>query len=271
MRQATFGMTSLGFAGAVLGTCVAACSPYLFSPPARMMPLEAAKALPKGDVALQAALGGGAEVWGPVVGAGTVQARYGFGRGFEGAAEAGFAAFGPLDTDWSTSASHALFAGRVGFKYEAVSWFAAQAGFGGGVSAAGGYISPDAGVIFSYQGKAVVPFVAGGFFYSLPLNAKEIVFTEADPTGPDPMEVLRPDQTIGGYGNLGLRIPITPPRARDDSPRTAMMFAYRLVFAVHDEEDGRQTDFYNLGVVGFDLVLRKNRSPGGSGRRWELY
>ncbi|MBT8469723.1 MAG: hypothetical protein KJN97_13340, partial [Deltaproteobacteria bacterium] len=66
---------------AVLALCIgaSACSPYLHSPPGRMVPLEAAKALPKGDFAIQGALAGGAAVWGPSVGAGTVQGRYGFG------------------------------------------------------------------------------------------------------------------------------------------------------------------------------------------------
>jgi hypothetical protein len=193
-----------------------------------------------------------------------VQGRYGCGRGFEGSAEAGFAALGKRDTDWDTSATHSMFAARAGFKYEAVSWFAVQAGFGGGVSAAGGYISPDAGLIFSYQGKAVVPFVSGGYFYSLPLAAKEIVFT-----GADDIEVLRPDQTHGGYGNLGLRVPLTG--SPSDSPRTAVMFAWRVVVAVYDGEYGRESAVYNLGVLGFDLVLRKNRSPVSSGRRWQIH
>lgn len=251
----------------VLGT--AACSPYLHSPPARMVPLEAAKALPKGDVALQGALAGGAAIWGPSVGAGTLQGRYGFGQGFEGSAEAGFAVLGQRDTEWNTNASHALFAARVGFKYEAVSWFAVQAGFGGGTSAAGGYISPDAGLIFSYQGEKLVPFLGLGYFYSLPLSANEIVFV-----GDGDVEGLYPDRTNGAFANIGIRIPLT--RSSGDSPRTALMIAYRLVAAVHEESYGgtsdsyRETDIYNLAVFGVDFVLRKNHAPSSSGRRWEL-
>ena len=240
------------------------CSPYLHSPPARMVPLEAAKSLPKGDFAIQGALAGGVAVWGPSVGAGTAQGRYGFGRGFEGAAEVGFAALGARDTEWTTSASRSMFAARAGFKYEAASWFAVQAGFGGGVSAAGGFISPDAGVIFSYQGERVVPFFSGGFFYSLPLAEKDIVFRDGDR-----VEVLRADKTLGYQGNIGLRVPFT--KSRSDSPRSAVMFGYRLVVAVHNEEYGRGPDMYNLFVFGLDLVFRKDKSPGNAGRRWKMH
>jgi len=36
-------------------------------------------------------------------------------------------------------------------------------------------------------------------------------------------------------------------------------------------ERPRVAAVYNLGVLGFDLVLRKNRSPGSSGRRWQVH
>ena len=114
----------------LVAACASSCIPYLHSPPARMVPLEAAKALAKGDFAAQGALGGGVATYGPSVGAGTVQGRYGFGRDFEGATEVGFAALGARNTNWNTSANRSIFAARAGFKYEAASWFAVQAGFG---------------------------------------------------------------------------------------------------------------------------------------------
>lgn len=259
---------------AVLVLCVgaSACSPYLHSPPGRMVPLEAAKALPKGDFAIQGALAGGGAMWGPSVGAGTVQGRYGFGHDFEGALEAGFAVVGARDTEWSTSAKRALYSARAGFKYEVASWFAVQAGVGGGGSAAGGYISPDAGIIFSYQGESVVPFVASGFYSSHPINAQPIVFRDSDSS-----EVLFPDTTLGAYGNFGIRIPITG--GSRESPRSAISFAYRFVFASHHEYVGsnlyqeRWQDFYHLGVISFDLVMRKdrNKSRRDKGRVWKMH
>lgn len=257
----------------VLALGGAACSPYLHSPPARMVPLEAAKALHKGDFAIQGALAGGAAMWGPAVGAGTLQGRYGFGHGLEGALEAGFAAAGPRDSTWNTEARHSVFSGRAGFKYEVASWFAVQAGFGGGGSAAGGFISPDAGIIFSYQGEHVVPFVSGTFYYSHPVNEKPILFRDDDGR----TELLLPDQTLGVYGNFGLRIPVSG--ARPDSPRTAISFAYRFVLASHEEYLGsaayqeRYSDVYHLGVLGFDLVMRKHRPEPGSGERarWKMH
>ena len=251
--------------GALLVVAASGCYPYVHSPPARMVPLEAAKALPKGDFAVHGALAGGAASFGPVVGAGTLQGRYGFGHGLEGALEVGFATLGARNTDWDTNASHSLFSGRTGFKYEAASWFAILAGFGGGVSAAGGYISPDAGLVFSYQGDKVVPFLGGGFYYSHPINAKPIVFMDDDG-----VTALIPANTIGGYTNLGFRIPVTG--SKNDGPRSAIIFAYRLILATFDDEYGRITQLYHLGVLSFDIVARKRQRPAGSsGRRYEIH
>lgn len=243
-----------GLVIAILVSCAGGCTPYVFSPPARMVPMEAAKVVEKRDFALQGAIGGGAEIWGPGVFAGTVQGRYGFGRGFEGAAEVGFATIHPR-SEWNTSTSHAIFGVRAGFKYEVASWFAVQAGFGGGGSGAGGYISPDGGVIFSYQGKHVVPFFSGGFYYSLPIAEKDIVFENDEE---DRVLVLRADDTLGYYGGFGLRIPIKD--FEYDGPRSAVLFGYRVVGAFHDEPDyGRQQNFYQLFTIGFEIVFRQDR------------
>ena len=255
----------------LLALAVSACSPYLHSPPARMVPLEAPQSLAKGDVAIQGAIGGGAAVWGPSVVAGTLQGRYGFGRGFEGALEGGFAVAGARDTNWDTDASHALGAGRAGFKYAPVSWFALQAGFGGGGSEAGGFVSPDVGLIFGYQGEAVVPFIAAGFYSSHPINPKTITFRDNGD-----VELIAPDTTIGGYGNFGLRIPVTRP-ASSKSPRTAIVIAYRFVAAAHDEYFGgsigpqRYVEWYHIGALAFDFVLRKHPSLPGKEGGWKLY
>jgi hypothetical protein len=246
----------------MVAVVAAACSPYLHSPPARLVPLEAAKSLAKGDLAFQGALGGGTSVWRPGYIAGTFQTRYGFGQGFEGVAEASFVSLFPRDTDWNTDALHSMFAGRAGFKYEVASWFALQAGFGGGGSAAGGFVSPDAGGIFSYQGPKVVPFVAAGFYYSWPVRAKAIVFTDGD----GDVAVLRPTNTLGYYGNFGIRVPFS--HSDPESPRSALIIAYRFVGAAYEEQPfGRVHEIYHLGVFALDFVLRRDRSAGG---RWRI-
>ena len=157
---------------------------------------------------------------------------------------------------------HSLFAFRVGFKYEVASWFALQAGFGGGGSAAGGFVSPDAGGIFSYQGSKVVPFVAGVVNYSWPIRAKPIVFTD----GQGDVAVLRPTNTFGYYANFGIRVPFSH---RDpESPRSALIIAYRFIGAAYDEAFfGRVHHDYHLGVFALDFVLR--RDPWARGR-WKL-
>lgn len=255
----------------VLAVAAEACSPYLHSPPARTIPLETAAALPKGDFGFQAAGGGGSALWGPKLGGGTVQARFGVGRNFEVAGEGSALRIGRQDDEWSSNARATIFAGRTGFKYSPTSWFAVQAGFGGGTSAAGGFISPDGGVIFSYQNKVAIPFFAGGFYYSHPVNPKPVVFFDDR----NNVEVLYPDRTLGGYMNFGVRIPFS--RDNADLPRTALMLAYRIVFASHSEYLGsnvyqeQYTDTYHLGVVSLEFVLEKQPDKsGGKGRRWKL-
>ncbi len=259
---------------ATLAVLVLGCSPYAMSPPARMLPLEAAKSLSKGDFAVGGSVGGGGEVWGPILGAGTIQGRYGVGRGVEVGAELGFAALSKSKDDWEKVGARTIFAGRAGFKYEAVPWFAVQAGFGGGgVKGSGGYVSPDAGVIFSYQGERVVPFLGVGFYYSVPIRPREIVFTSDEE-----VRTLRADDTFGYFGNLGLRIPVTS--SRPDSVRSAFMFAYRVVAGFHQENepftDQPVHSVYHLGVFAFDLVFRKREAPSGTAgsvraRKWGLH
>jgi hypothetical protein len=155
-----------------------------------------------------------------------------------------------------------MFSARAGFKYEVASWFALQAGLGGGGSAAGGFVSPDAGGIFSYQGPKVVPFVAAGVNYSWPVRPKAIVFTngEGDRVG------LRPTNTFGYYGNFGIRVPFSHEDPK--SPRSALIIAYRFVGAAYDQVPfGRVHEIYHLGVFALDFVLRRDRSTGG---RWTL-
>jgi hypothetical protein len=84
----------------------------------------------------------------------------------------------------------------------------------------------------------------------------------------------RADDTLGNFGNLGLRNPVTSARA--DSVRSAFLFAYRIVGGFHQEDepfiDQPVHDMYHLGVLAFDLVFRKQSRPVGSSRRkWRLH
>lgn len=73
-----------------------------------------------------------------------------------------------------------------------------------------------------------------------------------------------------GFGNFGFRIPVID--SSNDGPRSAIVFAYRLIIAAHDDELGGITQFYHLGVLSFDFVVRKRqRPPGSSGRRYEIH
>jgi len=121
------------------------------------------------------------------------------------------------------------------------------------------------------QPSVIAPFLAVGFYYSHPINEKQIVFSDDGDT-----EVLLPDRTLGACGNLGVRIPLR--EAGEDSPRSAILLAYRFVVASHHEYSPiglfqeRVTSVCNLGVVSFDLVMRKHLpESGGDLGRWKIH
>jgi len=82
-----------------------------------------------------------------------------------------------------------------------------QAGLGGGASAAGGYLSPDLGLILGYENDAFVPYLHGATFSSIPLTERRLDLRFDGDTDPDFQTAFA---SIGFRFGVGARIPIGP-------------------------------------------------------------
>lgn len=79
-------------------------------------------------------------------------------------------------------------------------------GLGGGSHAAGGFLSPDLGLVFSYDG-ILTPIVALSGFVSLPVGAETIDIRADDMS--DPL-LEEPEFTYGYTLSFGTGIPLGP-------------------------------------------------------------
>ncbi|MCA9531449.1 MAG: hypothetical protein KC543_15070 [Myxococcales bacterium] len=109
----------------------------------------------------------------------------------------------------------------MGVKREIEKWVAVQAGLGGGGSAAGGFISADAGIILAIQNRYAIPFFTGSVFVSVPVASKPV--TISDYTG---TPALTGGITIGP----GLRVPVS--HADDGKVKSAFLLGLRAVAAM---------------------------------------
>jgi hypothetical protein len=181
----------------------AGCAHQVYSPPARMLPLESAATLSEGETGVQvegavheAAFGGSAE-------SGAVRVRHGFGANVEGALEAD-----GLHID-GHSVAHTYpdaFAARAGIKAEILGHdLSITAGLGTGGSAGGGFVSPDAGIILAFENSYVVPFASVRASASLPFDRHTV---DTGGVGDSMGEYLyQPPLTWIGGGLIGFRVP----------------------------------------------------------------
>lgn len=232
------------------------CSPYVHSPAAQTVPLESAKALQEGETAMRVEGSVGGQVFGPGVTSGKLQVRHGFRESLEGSAQADLTYLGGSE-EWDSDALPLIGSARLGVKYAPLDWFALTAGLGGGASAGGGFISPDAGVIFSYENRYFVPLLSFGGYYSAPIHARHVRFFDDD----GDVFIGKPDRTGGAYLGAGARIPLN--HDKDHRTKSAIVFGIKLLSATHREPSSltaatpteRQTELYTLGSLGVDIVF----------------
>ncbi len=158
-----------------LGCTQVGCISHLYSPAARMAPLESARPVGKGKVSTAAAIGHYAEETGFEGTNVSVKLR----RGVTEHSEAGLDA-NVMVGDNSDAASHVdpnIWSARLGGKWAPAllhDWVSLAYGVGGGTSAAGTFVSPDVGVIGAYENPYVVPFVSVDGFVSVPLDPQPV-------------------------------------------------------------------------------------------------
>jgi hypothetical protein len=213
----------------------------VYSPPARLLPLESVALTPEGRVGVSAEIGGGGSTFGAhtLAAAGRVRGR--LAERLDGSAEFGFAHF--WRPDWSDEDTHPnLYVGRVGLKYRIADWLALGGGVGGGWSAGGGLFSPDLGPIVAYENPVLVPFLGLRGFISLPVDPQWVSYASGD----DPMRD-RPKTTYGWAVTPGLRLPL--------GPRAEPCASLLLGAQVMQVADADGTEFFYTGTLGSEVLF----------------
>ncbi len=186
------------------GLACAGCNHELYSPPARMLPLESPATLARGETGVQAEGATQGAIFGPSVETGTLRVREGMADATDATAEVSV-----LHVDGRSVADTYpyAFAGRVGLKHAALPWLSLVGGLGGGASAGGGFVSPDVGVIAGYENRWAVPFVSLRVSVSVPFDGRPVDTGQA---GHDALGqyVYTPPFTWIGGGTVGLRVPV---------------------------------------------------------------
>src|SRR5690554_1379062 len=162
-------------------TVAMGCGAHLYSPSARVVPMEAAKTLDEGQHAM-GAHAGASSVDALEIFHAAARYRQGVAEGVEVGADVNLGVVTNMD-EAATPVNPLIFSGRVATKWAPAAlgdYFAVIGGLGGGTSEAGQFFSPDLGVIVAYENPYVVPFLSADGFVSVPINAHEIDMSSKD-------------------------------------------------------------------------------------------
>jgi hypothetical protein len=179
------------------------CGYKVWSPPARLLPLESSGTLGKNRTSVGAELsdhgGGGVDD----IPGGTIRVQHNFAERLDGQAEAYYAS---VQGDSAAKTNGGIGALRAGVKWDA--WrrdLAIVGGLGAGGSAGGGFLGADLGAIVAYENCVIVPFIGAHFLLSQPVGAKQVDVTK---TGDATQHVDTPGTTFGFSIRAGLKLPM---------------------------------------------------------------
>jgi hypothetical protein len=174
------------------------CVHHVYSPPARMLPLESAATLPPGEKSVQGELGGVSWIDGATA---SVRARRGFTESLDGSVEGSVLHVGRKSVAGTHPNAYSV---RAGAKYLAQQWLAFVGGVGGGASSAGGFVSPDVAAIVAWENRFAVPFLSVRGSLSYPVGAREVNVTGTSDTA---TFVGTPGRTWIYGATAGVRVP----------------------------------------------------------------
>ena len=225
------------------------CSPYVISPPARMLSMQTAKTLNKGETAVQVEGGGGGGGEFGFAGA-TARVRRGFTGKLDGFLEGNYLRL----TEDVIVGHENIYSAGVGVKYAFVPHFALAGTLSGGGWEGGGFISPELKAIASYENPYLVPFVDFGGFTSSPISPNEVAVRAQRVFVDDPdLFIAAPNFTYGLTTGGGLRIPIS--HDADGKTKSGFILGVRYTMAAHEEAEGTERRSYLGGSAGFELVI----------------
>ena len=229
------GMRHVLLCAAVLVT--QACTPHVFSPPARTAPMEAPTPVGEGRTSLQVEGGSTSELFGDPIVQGTARLRYGLRDDLELVTEANLLYF-TVGGNSSTAAHQGVYSLRLGVRRNFTRHFALTGGLGGGGSAGGGFLSPDVGIIAGYDNPYAIPFVTTRVFFSQPLTQNEVTIQH------DEEVITRAPEVSYGFGlTTGLRVPFG-----DRADPTGSVLAGASFTLLADGEEVRGFSGFSAGL-----------------------
>ncbi len=268
-REITMKFKNTIVASLVLPLC--ACTPNIYSPPARFALLETPETVPTGDHALAAIGGLEAAVDSAKAVFGTITYRTGATETIEVGLDANVAWVGDPDCDLTKATpedcksnadppvDNVVYSGRVQAKWAfAKQKVALVGGLGGGHNFdAGSFISPDVGVVVAYPVGGLTPFAGATVFFSQPFNTEPVDVS----FGEDPPQSRwdEASQTWGWYLHAGVSYTLSPPRKE---PRTGIEGRVKIgvnLFGLEELEkssDNVRHRAQGLGIqVGPELIF----------------
>lgn len=248
-------ITKAHIAIAVTAFAVTGCSPYLHSPPGRVIASQTAKALNKGETAVQgeAGFGFGSEI---ALGAASLRVRHGFGKDVDVSGELTYTQLGDVDFK---DAMDAVLSARAGVKYAIIDNFAIEGGVVAGGWAGGGFVSPDVKLILSKENPKFVPYLDVGAFTSHPFAKRVVEYDASDSLGP--ASGLAPF-SFGWTVGAGFRVPV---RRWIDQTNHGILFGFRYTDVRFDNPVGsnlegrRSNEPYLTFTLGYEHVFAKKR------------
>ncbi|MEM7436941.1 MAG: hypothetical protein AAF436_17435 [Myxococcota bacterium] len=240
-----------------LALSLGGCTPYVHSPPGRLLLFEAAKSLEKGETGVQAGGGGGL---GSDIGfaGGFVRVRHGVARNLEFRVD--LSALSLNANDGGIVGTDVLATAGAGIKYAFNPHFALAVDLAGGYWRGGGFLSPELRLIAAYDNPPFNPFIDAGYYTSHPLSANDVEAEVVVLFEDDEIENLGPPVfTQGWTAAFGFRIPTTSyVCCRVGS---AIIFGMRFTGAYYrptdppDFADERDSRIYWSSSAGFEVVI----------------
>jgi hypothetical protein len=187
----------LGCLAALVTGCIG-----IYSPPARLMPLETASTLKENQTGLSGEVGYAGAVFGPDVLSVSARVRRLLIKDLDWTAEANLLHIFDRNEN-PTDADPNVYSIRGGLKYRLVECLSFTGGAGGGASAGGGFFSPDLGVVLAYENDYFFPFFSVRGYLSQPIAAQAVSYGDGDD-----ITAETPKFTFGWSPTAGFRIPL---------------------------------------------------------------
>lgn len=221
----------------------AGCNRHVYSPPARVLPIETARTARADVTGVAIDTGPSGALFGPSLWSGTGRVRRSVAPGTDVVAEGTVLVVTSTDDDEGVTAPHrGVYVLRAGVKHELAQHFALVGGLGGGASTAGGFVSPDAGAVASWENPYVVPFVSARGYLSQPVGASAV-----DLRGANEGERYNrpPELTVGLNLAAGVRVPL--------GPRHEEAGAIGAAFGLTGMRDSFEDQTFGSGAIGGEL------------------